>query len=89
MDGLDLIATEQTRTLRAEMLARERRIAHLLAIAQAGRRGAADGQRRSLGRALRVRAGQLLVALGSTLEGGRAAAARQDDPCAETATRAA
>jgi hypothetical protein len=89
MEALDLLATERTRTVRAEMRERERRIAHLLAIAQADRRRAAGAQRRSVGRALRVRAGRLLVALGSALEGGRAAATRQDDPCAETATRLA
>jgi hypothetical protein len=75
--------------MRAEERARERRIAHLLAVAAADRRNGANGHGRSVGHSLRVRAGHLLVAVGSALEGRAPGATRHDDPCAESATRPA
>src|SRR5918999_6152477 len=87
LNGYERLAPERARSMRAEERARERRIAHLLAISEADRRNGANGHGRSVGRALRVRAGHLLVAVGGALEGRAPDTTRHDDPCAETATR--
>src|SRR5687768_7035636 len=89
LNGYELLAPERARAMRAEERARERRIAQLLAIAEADRRNGANGHGRSVRRALRVGAGHLLIAVGGALEGRAAGPTRPDDRWAETATRPA